>query len=328
MASALSERHEVRIMPFSLASDPYPLSDKVKVEKAALFDLRKKSRLPFRFIFSVIYGYVFLSITRLRFRPDVTLSFLKKPNLLNAFTLGGGRKIMCERNNPKRKGKRHFRLAKLAYRYADKVIFQSATVRDMFPEAIRAKGVIVPNPVEVTCIAEGGSHKIVSVGRLKKQKNHELLIRAFADFNAAHPGHTLHIYGKGPLEDDLRRLISDLALDDRVFLEGFVKNVHEAIRDAELFVLPSDFEGMPNALLEAMMMGLPCVTTLFEGSSDLFGSEDCCLFVPCGDKDALSGAISSLAGDPQLRENLSRKAAEFAAGFSTEKVIPLWEKEL
>ena len=57
VASALAERHEVHIMPFSVASSPYPLSDKVKIDNAGLYDLRKKSRLPFRFIVSVIYGY-------------------------------------------------------------------------------------------------------------------------------------------------------------------------------------------------------------------------------------------------------------------------------
>lgn len=328
VASALAERHEVHIMPFSVASSPYTLSDKVKIDNAGLFDLRKKSRLPFRFVISVFYGYFYLSYIRLRYRPDVTLSFLKKPNLLNAFAFGGGRKVMSERNNPIRKGKRHFRLARLAYRFADKVFFQSQTVRNMFPEKIRKKGVLVPNPVQVDCMAQGSSKKVVTVGRLKSQKNHVMLIKAFADFNKKHPGHTLHIYGKGPLKDELGQLVRELSLKGTVFLEDFVKNVHEAIRDAEMFVLSSNFEGMPNALLEAMMMGLPCVTTIFEGEEELFGNQDCCLAVPVGDKEAMEEAMTKLDGDPLLREELSRKAAEFAGQFSTEKVIPLWEKEL
>ena len=328
VASALAERHEVHIMPFSVGKYPYSLSRKVLIDNAGLFDLREKSRLPFRFIISVIYGYFYLSIIRLRFRPDVTLSFLKNLNLLNAFAIGGGRKVMSERNNPKSKGKRYFRLACLAYRFADKVIFQSDTVRNMFPEEIRLKGVVVPNPIEVTSKAECGCHKIVASGRLKPQKNFALLIRAFSKFLTSHPGHTLHIYGKGPLEEELKQLIGDLSLEGKVFLEGFVKKVHEASRDAEMFVLSSNFEGMPNALLEAMMMGLPCVTTSFEGASEFFGDSSCCLMVPTCDEAALAEAMSRLDDDPLLRESLANQALEFTESFSTEKVIPLWEKEL
>ena len=328
VAGALAESNEVHIMPFSAASCPFPLSEKVQVNNAGLFDLRKKSRFPFRFLISIVFGYCYLSYIRLRYRPDVTLSFLNKPNLLNAFALGGGRKVMSERNNPKRKGKRHFRLASLAYRFADKIIFQSDTVRNMFPENIRQKGVVVPNPIEVTCKAESGCHKIVASGRLKPQKNFPLLIRAFSKFHSSHPGHTLHIYGKGPQEEELRQLIGDLSLDGKVFLDGFVKKVHEAIRDAEMFVLSSNFEGMPNALLEAMMMGIPCVTTTFEGASELFGDSGCCLMVPTCDEAALAEAMSRLDDDPLLRESLANQAREFTERFSTEKVIPLWEKEL
>ncbi len=328
VASALADKHEVHIMPFSSASSPYPISDKVKVDDAGLFDLRKKSRLPFRFLISIVFGYFFLSFIRLRFRPDVTLSFLKKPSLLNAFALGGGRKIMSERNNPRQKGERHFRMTCLAYRHADKVIFQSNTVRNMFPEEIRRKGVVIPNPVEVVCEASGNSHKIVASGRLRPQKNFALLIKAFSTFLASHPDHTLHIYGKGPLEGALRRQISDMSLEGKVFLEGYVDRIHEAIQDAEMFVLSSYFEGMPNALLEAMMMGLPCVTTAFEGAGELFGDSDSCLMVPVGDERAMAEAMAKLDDEPQFRDSLSNRGRMFAERFSTEKVIPLWEKEL
>jgi glycosyltransferase involved in cell wall biosynthesis len=328
VASALADKHEVHIMPFSSASSPYPISEKVKVDNAGLFDLRKKSRLPFRFLISIVFGYFFLSFIRLRFRPDVTLSFLKKPSLLNAFALGGGRKIMSERNNPRQKGERHFRMTCLAYRHADKVIFQSNTVRNMFPEEIRRKGVVIPNPVEVVCEASGNSHKIVASGRLRPQKNFALLIKAFSAFLASHPDHTLHIYGKGPLEGALRRQISDMSLEGKVFLEGYVDRIHEAIQDAEMFVLSSYFEGMPNALLEAMMMGLPCVTTAFEGAGELFGDSDSCLMVPVGDERAMAEAMAKLDDEPQFRDSLSNRGRMFAELFSTEKVIPLWEKEL
>lgn len=329
VASALSANHEVCIMPFSKATVPYPLSPRVRIRNAGLFDLRKGGMFSgLKYLISIVFGYLYLSCFRLAARPDVTLSFLNKPNLLNAFAPGGGRKVMSERNNPRKKGKKSFRAASLAYRHADKVIFQSGTVRDMFPDEIRNKGVVVPNPVEVTCRATPGDTRVVTSGRLKGQKNHAALIRAFAAFLDRHPGHTLHIYGKGPLESGLRSLVSELSLDGKVFFEGFVENIHDAIRDAEMFVLSSDYEGMPNALLEAMMMGLPCVTTSFEGAGELFGDSGACLTVPVGDESALAGAMARLDEDPRLRESLSATAEEFASRFSVDKVIPMWEKEL
>ena len=168
----------------------------------------------------------------------------------------------------------------------------------------------------------------MTVGRLKRQKNQESLIKAFAAFNNEHPGHTLHIFGKGELENELRQLVSELSLERSVFFEGFVTNVHEAIRDAEMFVLSSNYEGMPNALLEAMMMGLPCVTTSYEGVEELLGDSGCCLIVPVGDNLALAGAMARIAEEPQLRSLLSQKATAFSERFTVDRVIPLWEKEL
>ena len=235
---------------------------------------------------------------------------------------------MSERNNPRQKGERHFQIACRAYHRADKIFFQSDTVRNMFPEEIRCKGVVIPNPVEVTCRASGNSRKIVASGRLRPQKNFAFLIKAFSIFLAGHPGHTLHIYGKGPLEEDLRHQISEMSLEGKVFLEGYVEGIHEAIRNAEMFVLSSDYEGMPNALLEALMMGLPCVTTAFEGAGALFGDSDSCLMVPVGGERAMAEAMAKLDDEPQFRDSLSNRGRMFAERFSTEKVIPLWEKEL
>ena len=107
-----------------------------------------------------------------------------------------------------------------------------------------------------------------------------------------------------------------------------MERIHESIRDAEMFVLSSDFEGMPNALLEAMMMGLPCVTTAFEGAGELFGDSDSCLMVPVGDERAMAEAMAKLDDEPHFRDSLSNRGRMFAERFSTEKVIPLWEKEL
>ena len=229
------------------------------------------------------------------------------------------------------KDKVYFLNSRIMFTLADRVVFQSETVRNMFPEAIRRKGTVIPNPVEITCRAtEPAGHKVAAVGRLHSQKNFPLLIRAFLLFSENHPEHTLHVYGEGDDIGKLRSLVHDLSLQEKVFFDGFQDDVHTAIRDAEMFVMSSDYEGMPNALLEALMMGLPCISTLFEGASEFFSGEgsEACLLTPVGDGQALSEAMSSLADDPVRRRNLARKGAEFAQKFSIDQVVPLWESIL
>lgn len=166
----------------------------------------------------------------------------------------------------------------------------------------------------------------MTMGRLHSQKNHELLIRSFAKFSQTHPSHTLHIYGKDYGECRLQSLIEKLSLSDKVFLEGFVDDVHSAIADAEQFVLSSDYEGTPNALLEAMMMGLPCISTDFEGIREMLGDSGACVLTPVGDESSLAEAMSSLVDDPVLRSQLSMKGMIFAENYSLDKVIPQWKE--
>lgn len=328
LANALSSKYEVLFLPFSKERN-YTLSEGVRLVDWGVPEMRVSGFWgPLSTVVSKLRGYVFFSRLRLKEKPVATVSFLRKPDWLNLFALGGGRKVVSERNNPVSKGRKYFRSARLALGLADTAVFQSETVRQYFPERIRRKGVVIPNPVAISCRATGGRGKIVSVGRLHPQKNHALLIRAFSAFSRSHPGHTLHIYGEGELRPELKRLTEDLSLQDRVFLEGSSSDVHRDIRDAEMFVLSSDYEGMPNALLEAMMMGLPCITTSFPGAVEFFGGTGACMMTPTGDADALARAMSELSDDGALRSSLASRAESYAERYSYDRVIPLWEQVL
>ena len=327
LANALSVRHEVWLV-FFVRDITYPVADGVRLlDLGAAMKLRE-ARRPFKFLSyqaARLRGFLYFSRIRLREKPDATISFLHKPDLLNLSAPGSGRKILSERNNPRKKEAGYFREACNRFRRADQVVFQSETVRNMFPEAIRNKGVVIPNPVEVNCPATvPAGHRIVAAGRLHPQKNFPLLIRAFSAFAAGHPGYTLHIYGEGDDYEELRTYIDSLPVRDSVFLEGFRSDVQEAIRDAEMFVMSSDYEGMPNALLEAMMMGLPCISTAFDGIREFVG-EDACLLTPVGDEAALASAMSTLSDDPLKRRELARRGAEEAKKYSLDNIIPRWE---
>jgi glycosyltransferase involved in cell wall biosynthesis len=328
LANALAENNDVLFLPFS-TEQAYTLTENVRFLDWGVGRMRKTGFFgPITILISKVWGVCYFSYIRLREKPEVTLSFLRKPDILNIFALGGGMKVLTERNNPLGKGEEYFKSSCRAFRKADKVVFQSNAIMNMFPETIRKKGVVIPNPVEATCKASPSSKRIVTVGRLHPQKNHELLIRSFAMFLNSHPDYTLHIYGNGDMAGVMDDYIKSLSLDGKVFLEGFKKDVHKAIADAEMFVMSSNHEGMPNALLEAMMMGLPCITTSFEGADEFFSGTGSCIMVPLRDEVALADAMSKLADDEVFRTSLAARGEEYARKYSFENIIPLWEKAL
>lgn len=128
---------------------------------------------------------------------------------------------------------------------------------------------IIPNAINkefITAEYSGPRNKqIVSSGRLTEQKNHALLIKAFAGITAKYPAYKLVIYGDGPLRKDLELLASNLGIADKVSFPGYTTEIRKKIERSSLFVLSSDFEGMPNALMEAMALGVPCISTDCKG---------------------------------------------------------------
>ena len=348
LANVLAGKYDVYVFQLFPKDSDYLLSERVKLVGPEMYRegildrlvrLRRRlasslrSRFKHEWI-NVDYNefhdrsVLFISRFRLREKPDMVLSFMETANSFNAESFGFGKVVMSERNNPVRKGEDYFKNMCQAYSKADKVIFQSMTVRDMFPRGIRRRGIVLPNPVEVSCKATGGTKRIVSVGRLHQQKNQAMLLRAFVIFSENHPGHTLHLYGDGELAESLRALVKDLSLEGKAFLEGYRQDINEAVADAQMFVLSSDYEGMPNSLLEAMMMGLPCVTTAFEGAEEFFGDASVCLMTPPGDEMALAAAMTRLADDEDFRMRLASSGEKYAGRYSVNNVIPQWEKAL
>ncbi len=188
--------------------------------------------------------------------PDVSISFLPGPNLFNVFTRKNDKVIVSERADPLVMGIYNDLIEKYSLHHADHVIIQSAQVQAHFDSKIRQKSSIIMNPVSILCKASPKRvNKIVNIGRLVPQKDQRLLIDAFNEFHKTHTDYTLEIFGTGKLEDDLKNQISELGLGNEVILYGFVPDIHTKIADARFPVLSSAFEGLSNALLEAMMMG-------------------------------------------------------------------------
>lgn len=262
-------------------------------------------------------------------RPDAVLSFMVAVNIVTWLATRGLKVkfIPSERNDPaKGRGRLIKILQKRAYGAADTTVFQTTRAKEFFSGRIRDRGVIIPNPVrELPEAAPEKKKRIVTAGRLAEQKNQKLLIDAFAGVYREHPDFSVEIYGEGPMREELQAYIGEKGLTAAVRLCGKVENVPETIRDAYLFVLPSDYEGLSNALLEAMAVGLPCITTDCAGSDDAIRDGVNGLIVPVRDRDAMENAMRRLLEDPALAQDMGRKARESMSRYQAERVVEQWE---
>ncbi len=317
VANGLSEKYNVVLIFGSDARNCYPVSEKVMLRHLPhlYFDPSELLRI-----------HLVKSLKR-QMNIDVSISLLINMNQINLKSAQGERVIVSERNNPAIAYPEEFEKTKKIYAKADHVIFQTREVQSLYDPEIQAHSTILPNPVSVQAMALADPAKrIVNVARLEVNKNQEMLIRAFARFLPLHPGFTLSFYGEGRLKEKLLKIVTDLGIQDKVFFHGNVDNIHEQIADAACFVLSSNVEGMPNALLEAMMMGLPCISTNCTGSKEVIRDGWNGLLVGTGDVDGLFHAMNRMTDEPDLAKICRENAKKTAEKFRLENVIGQWEK--
>lgn len=261
--------------------------------------------------------------------PDVVVSFLTIVNFYAIAACVGKRKlIISERNDPKLSASRwHFILSKILYPLADGIVFQSHKVMDYYSKTARRKGTVILNPIEVSCIKDEKAERknIVTAGRFVSQKNHALLIDSFAEIKKSHSTYKLYIYGDGKLRSEYEARLSMLGIKDAVYLPGNVFNIHEMMKDAQIFVISSDYEGLSNSLLEAMAMGLACVSTRSGGAEEVISDGKNGLLVDVGNKYEMVKALEKLICDEVLRKRIQKGAIQSSQRFLRENIIHEWE---
>lgn len=260
---------------------------------------------------------------------DVIVSFGTKINLFTILaSLGLGKNVVVsERNDPNRCNYKLLR--NLIYSFGGRFIFQTEDAAGCFSKRIRQKSVVIPNPVrkELPESWRGiREKKIAAAGRLETQKNHKLLLEAFAGFHDRFPEWELHIFGKGKLEQELKKRAEELGIERRVFFEGFQTDILEKIKTYGMYVLSSDYEGISNSLMEAMAMGLPCISTdcPIGGSAMCIESGRNGLLVPVGDRKALKEAMEQIAGNEAFASELGKNAVSIRETFAEEKIADMW----
>ena len=240
------------------------------------------------------------------------------------------RLLVSERNDPTRiTGQR---LRDWSYRRAEKLILQTEDMRRCFAEDLQQKSAVIPNPISDDMPAPytgERSKRIVSVGRLEPQKNHKLLLDAFAEFHKCYPEYELHIFGVGELDKDLRQQAGILGIGDRVVFRGFSSNVQQEIRDSAMFVLSSDYEGISNSMIEALAMGVPVISTdcPVGGSRMYIENGVSGLLTPVGDQKALAEAMLKIAGDCAFADGLSANGVKAAKRYGLKNIADRFLEE-
>lgn len=269
-------------------------------------------------------------------RPDYVVSFVCRINLLTIAALKKCRKackprlILSERNDPRFDGRgiASKALVPLLYPYADAIVFQSETVKNLFGKSIRDKGTIILNPIDkIASPVECAQRKrvIVTAGRLSPQKNHALLLRAFASMRSLVPDsadYVLHLYGSGMLKPDLTRLASELGINDSVSFFENIPNVQEKVAESRFFVMSSLFEGLSNALMEAVALGVPSISTPTAGADSVIVPGKNGFITNDFSTESLAQALTrAVSMSEEEYAAMSKACLEVAKTFETQKIL-------
>lgn len=222
-------------------------------------------------------------------------------------------------------------IKKNLFKLADGIVFQTAGAKSYFPKKVVSKSEVIPNPIPSNVYLpkylENNSKTIISVARFWiYQKRQDVLLKAFSEFIKLHEDYKLILYGDGPDEIIIRQLIEKLNLKDKVIIAGVSDNILEMMSKASFLVLSSDFEGIPNVLIEAMTIGLPVISTNCSpgGASFLINNKCNGLLVEKSNHVALAEGMSYMVTNPQEAKEMANKAKEIKSILNEEIIYNQW----
>lgn len=267
-------------------------------------------------------------------KPDLVISFLAPFNMVNIVSMFGLNipLVVADRNDPRKVPENYFtrKCRDFLYTFANGVVLQNNTNKIYFSRKIQKKSRVIYNPIDLkqyTASALKVTNKekvIVSVARVIEQKNPLLLLRAFKKVSSNFPEYKLLYLGNGDMVNTVAKEAEKLGISDKVDLPGAVTNVFERIQNAELFVLNSNYEGMPNSLLEAMCLGLPVISTKVSGAVDVIKNGENGLLVDCNDEKGLVEAITKMLSDKEFRLKCANNASKLANELNVDKIVDEW----
>ena len=262
------EGYQVKIITLWRAEEEYELSP--AVTRINMEELQRKRR-----------GRISRAVGRLwdfrmcirREKPDLVISFCNKANFRCAYAMLGMKipLLVSVRNDPKVDYKPYPFATRRMERKAKGCVFQTSEAKSFFASDLQRKSRLIMNPVNPKYLSEDnrwmdspGKRYMITVGRLSEQKNQLLLLKAFCQIMIKFPDVHVKLYGTESNAGYQQKLIEycrENHMEERVHFMGESDRLEKELQTAALFVLPSDYEGLPNALMEAMAMGLPVIAT-------------------------------------------------------------------
>ena len=329
-----AQGNEIVIISLDNSESGYPLDERVQHIRLNLAGA-SKNKLQGILRSARIISALRKLIKQKKIDAVVTFELRQAIFLQYAFPFGRKFKIITsERANPnvrKRSKLEKWQYDKLLPK-VDGFIFQTERVSHCYPESLRKIGTVIPNGVFPEILPErlpefeSRQHKdICAVGRLAKQKGYDILLEAFQEFRKTHPDYHLHIYGKGALQQQLEEQIAALELSDCVTLYGSVPDVMFQVADMGMYVMASRFEGMPNALMEAMACGLPSISADCDfGPGELIRDRENGILVPVENVKALAFAMAEVADNKELAEKLSQNGQNIRNTHNGELIAKMY----
>lgn len=275
--------------------------------------------------------------------PDVVVSLTDRMNVVTilACLRTDLRVVVAERTDPRHHsiGSVWERLRRWTYPKASAIVVQTESVREVviamsgrtpvrvIPNAIRSQE---SNDSKAAPQLDSSKHWIIGVGRLSREKGFDRLIGAFAKIASESPGWNLVLVGDGPERANLEEQSQQLVDRDRVLFVGWTTNVGAIMEQADVFVLPSRYEGFPNALLEAMSLGVASIAVDCEsGPREIIRAEINGLLSPTGDdaqvESELARNVRRLIDDSDLRQRLGEAARSVATDYNQDLHFRSWD---
>ena len=278
-------------------------------------------------------------------QPDVVIAFMEAVYEFVLLALLGTKVpvISSERKDPATLGPLRKILRWILLPTATAHVVQTQHIKNYYSKRIQKKTHIIYNPVNERVfetshdndddnpelkIKDERLNRIISVGRLYSQKNQKMMIEAFAQISERYPDWKLVIYGEGPERDSLESLVSNLKsqVSSHISLPGRCETVIEEVAKSKVFCLSSDYEGISNAMIEALCVGTPVISTKVSGTDELIRDEENGLLVDIGDKEGLAKALEKLLSNQELREQIGKEGQKLATKFKTDTIVDQWEE--
>ena len=278
--------------------------------------------------------------TKLKSEPDSKIISFLQPSIPLTLLASEGlpnKVVVSERADPYRLLKKRYgyNFIKKYYQRADAVVFQTNDAKAAYPDNISAKGTVIFNPINDKLPEPyfGEREKFVTTFcRISRQKNLPVLVEAFAEFHKEFSDYRLKIIGEPQNDDDIAALSETKSLADKLGIAEYIDfmpfsaQVHElVIRDA-MYVNSSDYEGMSNAMLEAMAIGMPVVCTdcPIGGANAVINNNENGILTQVGNAEEMCEAMKKIAGNKAFADKLSKNAAEIRNNLSLENTAKKW----